>query len=85
MACIYNCYIQGKCVDVMSPGRCQILYRASYRAKLAGMHEKITPAPTNFASEPEGLLFRKTFLENKYRTRGFTRGLQWWPTARDSG
>eukprot|EP00983_Pelagomonas_calceolata_P016608 524230-Pelagomonas_calceolata.AAC.1 len=59
MACVYN--TQGKCFGMISPSRFQIIYRAFYGAKLAGMHEKITPAPTSFASELQELLSRKTF------------------------
>eukprot|EP00983_Pelagomonas_calceolata_P033318 1043439-Pelagomonas_calceolata.AAC.1 len=37
---------------------------AFYRVKLAGLHEAITLAPTGLASELQGLLARKTMLEN---------------------
>eukprot|EP00983_Pelagomonas_calceolata_P125829 1161242-Pelagomonas_calceolata.AAC.2 len=42
---------------------------AFYWTKLAGLHEAITPAPTSFASELQGLLARKTMLENKYASK----------------
>eukprot|EP00983_Pelagomonas_calceolata_P062798 1147439-Pelagomonas_calceolata.AAC.1 len=45
------------------------LVQAFNRAKLAGLHEAITPAPTSFASELQGLLARKTMLENKYASK----------------
>ena len=67
MACIYN--TQGKCVGMISPNHFHILYRAFYRAKLDGMHDKIKPAPASFASELQGLLSRKTLLENKYSSK----------------
>eukprot|EP00983_Pelagomonas_calceolata_P128302 1161498-Pelagomonas_calceolata.AAC.3 len=63
MACIYN--TQGKCIGMISPIHFQILYRAFYNAKLAGLHEAITPARTSFAPELQGLLARKTKQENK--------------------
>eukprot|EP00983_Pelagomonas_calceolata_P086342 1156740-Pelagomonas_calceolata.AAC.2 len=46
MACIYN--TQGKCVGMITSSRFQILYKAFYRAKLAGLHEAITPSPASF-------------------------------------
>eukprot|EP00983_Pelagomonas_calceolata_P075280 1152931-Pelagomonas_calceolata.AAC.2 len=58
MACIYN--TQGKRVGMIPPSRFQMLYKASYRAKLAGLHGAITPAPTNSASELQGLAAHKT-------------------------
>jgi len=70
MACIYN--TQGKCVGMISPNRFHILYRAFYRAKLDGMHDKIKPAPASLASELQGLLSRKTLLENKYSSKKLT-------------
>eukprot|EP00983_Pelagomonas_calceolata_P037650 1136445-Pelagomonas_calceolata.AAC.1 len=39
------------------------------RAKLAVLHEAITPAPTSFASELQGLLACKTMLGNKYASK----------------
>eukprot|EP00983_Pelagomonas_calceolata_P006587 216552-Pelagomonas_calceolata.AAC.1 len=46
MACI--CNTQGKCVGIIYPIRFQIRYRAFYKAKLAGLHEAITPTPTSY-------------------------------------
>eukprot|EP00983_Pelagomonas_calceolata_P006826 222653-Pelagomonas_calceolata.AAC.1 len=62
MACIYNTL--GECVGMITPSQFQIPFKAFYRAKLTGLHEAITPAPTGFASELQGLLARKTMLEN---------------------
>eukprot|EP00983_Pelagomonas_calceolata_P013201 421438-Pelagomonas_calceolata.AAC.1 len=67
MACIYN--TQDKCVGIITPSQFQILYKASYRAKLAGLHEAVTPASTSFASELQGLLAHKTKLEIKYASK----------------
>eukprot|EP00983_Pelagomonas_calceolata_P122359 1160900-Pelagomonas_calceolata.AAC.6 len=59
-----------KClVGMITPSRFQTLHKAFYRAKLAGLHEAITPAPTSFASELLGLLARKTMLENKHASK----------------
>eukprot|EP00983_Pelagomonas_calceolata_P005407 175971-Pelagomonas_calceolata.AAC.1 len=58
-----------KCVGMITPSRCQTLYKAFYRAKVAGSHGAITPAPTSFASELQGLLACKTMLENKYASK----------------
>eukprot|EP00983_Pelagomonas_calceolata_P075550 1153064-Pelagomonas_calceolata.AAC.9 len=58
-----------KCVGMTNFGRFQILYKAFYRAKLAGSHGAITPAPTSLASELQGLLTRKTMLEKKYASK----------------
>eukprot|EP00983_Pelagomonas_calceolata_P085814 1156634-Pelagomonas_calceolata.AAC.1 len=44
-------------------------HKAFYRAKLAGSHDTTTPVPTSFASELQGLLTRKTKLENKYASK----------------
>eukprot|EP00983_Pelagomonas_calceolata_P074114 1152416-Pelagomonas_calceolata.AAC.4 len=60
---------QGKRVGMITPSRFQILYKAFYRAKLAGLHETITPAPTSFASELQGLLARKAMLEEKHASK----------------
>eukprot|EP00983_Pelagomonas_calceolata_P001014 35334-Pelagomonas_calceolata.AAC.1 len=46
-----------------------MLYKAFYRAKLAGSHETMTPFPTSFASELQGLLTRKTMPETKYASK----------------
>eukprot|EP00983_Pelagomonas_calceolata_P042129 1138360-Pelagomonas_calceolata.AAC.2 len=43
--------------------------KSSRPFKLAGLHEAITPAPTSLASELQGLLARKTTLENKYASK----------------
>eukprot|EP00983_Pelagomonas_calceolata_P033906 1062726-Pelagomonas_calceolata.AAC.1 len=53
------------------------LASAIYRAKLAGSHEAITPAPASFASELPGLLARKTMLENKYASKKIKDSFSW--------
>eukprot|EP00983_Pelagomonas_calceolata_P078943 1154459-Pelagomonas_calceolata.AAC.1 len=67
MACIDN--TQGKCVGMIAPSRFQTPHKAFYRAKLAGMHETMTPAPTSFASKLQGLLTCKTMLKNEYGSK----------------
>eukprot|EP00983_Pelagomonas_calceolata_P001362 46545-Pelagomonas_calceolata.AAC.7 len=54
-----------KVVGLITPSRFLILCKAFYRTKLGGLHEAIILAPTGFASELQGLLARKTMLENK--------------------
>eukprot|EP00983_Pelagomonas_calceolata_P014951 474907-Pelagomonas_calceolata.AAC.1 len=73
MACIYNT----QCVGMITPSRFQILYKAFYRAKLAGLHEAITPAPTSFASELQGLFACKTMLENIYASNKIKDSFSW--------
>eukprot|EP00983_Pelagomonas_calceolata_P076393 1153403-Pelagomonas_calceolata.AAC.2 len=69
MACIYNTQGSHGCVGVITPSLFQILHKAYYRAKLAGLHEAITPTPTSSASELQGLLAHKTMLENKHASK----------------
>eukprot|EP00983_Pelagomonas_calceolata_P130869 1161723-Pelagomonas_calceolata.AAC.6 len=67
MDCIYD----KRCVGIImmiTPSQFKIL-KAFCRAKLAGLHVAIIPAPTSFASELQGLLARKTILENKYASK----------------
>eukprot|EP00983_Pelagomonas_calceolata_P065618 1148661-Pelagomonas_calceolata.AAC.1 len=74
----------GLCVGMLNPHRLDDLYKVFHKAKALGLY--IASAlhhllATSFAAELMGLRASKNELENK----GFTRGLQWWPTARDSG
>eukprot|EP00983_Pelagomonas_calceolata_P059331 1145869-Pelagomonas_calceolata.AAC.1 len=54
---------------MMTPDRCDILYKAFHKAKALGLHSSIYPPPESFASELIGLLARKTELDNKYQSK----------------
>eukprot|EP00983_Pelagomonas_calceolata_P016249 514320-Pelagomonas_calceolata.AAC.2 len=56
-------------VGMITLSRSKLLHKAFYRAKLAGVHETLSPAPTSLASEVQGLLARKTMLGNKYASK----------------
>eukprot|EP00983_Pelagomonas_calceolata_P016746 527343-Pelagomonas_calceolata.AAC.1 len=58
---------QSNGVEMVSLSPFRFFYKAFHRAKPAGMHEAIIPAPTSFASELQGLLACKGL-------QGFTRG-----------
>ena len=44
VACIYN--VDGKCKDMLTPERFNILQRAFERAKYSGLHDNIHPPPS---------------------------------------
>jgi len=67
VACIYS--TDRKCQGMMAPERLNILHTAFLTAKLKGLHNSITPAPKNYASELLGLLTRRTKLERKCHSK----------------
>ena len=48
VACIYN--VDGKCKDMLTPERFNILQRAFERAKYSGLHDNIHPPPMHRSS-----------------------------------
>jgi len=56
-ACIYG--VDGKCKDMLTPGRLQILHHKHNEAKSTGLHRFVSPPPQSFTSELVGMSVRK--------------------------
>ena len=83
VACIYN--VDGKCKDLLTPKRLNILRKTFDKAKCSGLHDHVQPPPISFASELVGLIACKDTSASKHTNKNnkdsFARTLPYHNTA----